>query len=283
MNLLNFTPRANIFITGYLDYLEILKLISKDWQNKIKQNTALLEQHTVKVMVFSPKRKWKKKEHCWDTMQRSLLYFTPKKVNTTMPMQQICRLAKQHYTQKLTQKQWEQFFLSLYKTTKQKEAFDIQYKFLHFAQPSLTRLREIGQNYGSIEYFRCTRADVIQKHWLLSCTSSQDIFIYLFLFPRIYWYRYIDNTVEDCLLYHLLQYEKEVPPASRELLETYFITIRYLRKETTCGDKYTREEELELFKNTYENAYTGNHKYTTRCCNHMKTTSLTWLTLLKTE
>ena len=42
--------------------------------------------------------------------------------------------------------------------------------------------------------------------------------------------------------------KKEVP-ASRELFETYFITIRYLRKEATYGKKYTREEELELFKN----------------------------------
>ena len=45
-----------------------------------------------------------------------------------------------------------------------------------------------------------------------------------------------------------MQYEKEVP-ASRGLFETYFITIRYLRKEVTYGNKYTREEELELFKN----------------------------------
>ena len=41
----------------------------------------------------------------------------------------------------------DNFFLSLYKNTKQKDAFDIQYKFQHFAQPSLNRLREIGQNY----------------------------------------------------------------------------------------------------------------------------------------
>ena len=58
----------------------------------------------------------------------------------------------------------------------------------------------------------------------------------------------IGNTVEDFLLYPLLEYEKEVP-ASRGLFETYFIIIRYLRKEATYGNKYTREEELELFKN----------------------------------
>ena len=115
--------------------------------------------------------------------------------------------------------------------TKQKEASDIQYKFLHFAQPSLTRLREIGQNYGSIECVRCNRADEIQKRWLFSCASSQNIFIYLLcLLEYINITQVIDNTVEDCLLYHLLEYEKEVP-ASRELFETYFIIIRYLRTE----------------------------------------------------
>ena len=43
-------------------------------------------------------------------------------------------------------------------------------------------------------------------------------------------------------------YEKEVS-ASRELFETYFIAITYLRKEANYGKKYTREQELELFKN----------------------------------
>ena len=51
------TPRKHIRYPGYLDYLEILKLIPKDWQNKIKQNTALPEQDTAKVMFFSSKRK----------------------------------------------------------------------------------------------------------------------------------------------------------------------------------------------------------------------------------
>ena len=49
-------------------------------------------------------------------------------------------------------------------------------------------------------------------------------------------------------MYHLLEYEKEVP-ASRKLFETYFFTVRYLRKEAAYGKKYAREQELELFKN----------------------------------
>ena len=121
---------------------------------------------------------------------------------------------------------------------KQKEASDIQYKFLHFAQPSLTRLREIGQNCGSVECTRCNRVDETQKHWIL----------YELLHEYIDITQVIDNTVGDCLLYHLLEYEKEVS-ASRELFEIQFMTIRYLRKEAIQGNKYTREEELELFKN----------------------------------
>ena len=53
--------RKYIHNPGYPDYLEILKLIPKDWQNKIKQNTALPEQDIFKVMFFSPKRKGQEK------------------------------------------------------------------------------------------------------------------------------------------------------------------------------------------------------------------------------
>ena len=69
------------------------------------------------------------------------------------------------------------------------------------------------------------------------------------LFTRIYQYNSSHwKHSTDCLLYNLLDYKKEVP-ASRKLFETYFIIIRYVRKEATYGNKYTREEELELFKN----------------------------------
>ena len=46
------TPLKNIYNPGYSDDQEILKLIPKDWQNKIKQNTALSEQDIIKVMVL---------------------------------------------------------------------------------------------------------------------------------------------------------------------------------------------------------------------------------------
>ena len=90
-----------------------------------------------------------------------------------------------------------------------KKAFDIQYKLLHFSQRSFIHLREIGQNNGSIECVRCNRADETQKHWLFSCCSSQNMFIYLFyLLNYIDITQVIDNAVEDCLLYYLLEYDK---------------------------------------------------------------------------
>ena len=45
----------------YRDYLEILKPIPKNLQNKKKQNTALPEQIIIKIMVPSSKRKWQEK------------------------------------------------------------------------------------------------------------------------------------------------------------------------------------------------------------------------------
>ena len=49
------TPRKYIHNPGYQDDQKFLRLISKNWQNKIKQNTALPEQDTIKAMVSSSK------------------------------------------------------------------------------------------------------------------------------------------------------------------------------------------------------------------------------------
>ena len=113
------TRRKHIHNPGYLDYLEILKLVPKDWQNKIKQNTALPEQDTVKVMVFWSKRKWQEKNI--DETQCKHLYCTlhQKKIIPQFQWNKYEDWQQQYYTQKLTQKQWEQLFLSLYKNKKQ--------------------------------------------------------------------------------------------------------------------------------------------------------------------
>ena len=116
-------------------------------------------------MVFLSKRKWQEK---------NIAETKCKDLYRTLHQRKIIL-----QWQKSTQEQWEQLFLSLYKNKKQKETFDIQYKLLNFALPPLTCLRETGQNYGSMECVRCNRADETQRHCFFSCTSSQNIFIYL--------------------------------------------------------------------------------------------------------
>ena len=126
------TLHKHIHLPGYLDYVEILKLIPKDWQNKRKQNTALPEQDTFKVMVFSSNRKWQEKNIAKAQFKDLCRTLNQRKIIPQCQWNKYEDWQHQIYTQKLTQKQWEQRFLSLYKNTKQKEAFDTQYKFLHF-------------------------------------------------------------------------------------------------------------------------------------------------------
>lgn len=47
----------------------------------------------------------------------------------------------------LTQKQWNNLFIKLYKKTKQKYLFDVRYRFLHLGLPTAIKLNEIRQ-YG---------------------------------------------------------------------------------------------------------------------------------------
>ena len=128
-------------------------------------------------MGFSSKRKWEEK-NTGETQCKDL-YRTlhQRKMIPQCQRNKYEDWQQQNYMENITQKQREQLFRSLLKNTKQKEAFDIQYKFQHFAQPSLIGLGVTGENYGSIECVRCNREDETQKHWLFSCSSSQNIFI----------------------------------------------------------------------------------------------------------
>ena len=83
-------------------------------------------------MVFSSKGKWQEKNIAEKQYKNLSCTLHQKKKKPQQQWNKYEDWQQQHYTQKLTQKQWEQLFLSLYKNTKQKEAFDIQYKFLHF-------------------------------------------------------------------------------------------------------------------------------------------------------
>ena len=83
---------------------------------------------------------------------------------------------------------------------------------------------------------RCENANENEKHWLFSCVCFIHVLaIYVLnILEFVYWMDgNFGNTVEDTL--PLLNLEKF--PISRDLLETYFITIRFLRKEATYCNK----------------------------------------------
>ena len=84
-----------------------------------------------------------------------------------------------------------------------------------------------------------------------SPAPPRRIYLYAFFVIRAYIdiTQVIDHTAEDCFLYHHLECEKVVPE-SRELFQTCVVAIRYLRKEETYGNKYTRQNKLEIFKNS---------------------------------
>ena len=57
---------------------------------------------------------------------------------------------------------------------------------------------------------------------------------------------FIDNILRDCLLFHLLQYIKKSPQVENFSEHTCL----HLKKEATYRKKNTREQKLELFKNS---------------------------------
>jgi len=109
----------------------------------------------------------------------------------------------------LDKKQWEKIFTNLYKKTKQKQAFDVQYRFLHFAQPTAEKLKQINRHLKDMICPRCENANENEKHWLFSCVSSQNLAIYVLnILEFVYWTDgNFDNTVEDILTLPLLHLE----------------------------------------------------------------------------
>ena len=94
------------------------------------------------------------------------------------------------------------------------------------------------------------------NHRNIGLSPSPPHKAYFILFPCLLEYiditQVLNKTVEDCLLYHLLEYEKEAP-ASRERFQTYFVAITYLKKvqENACTSfimlqKYSKQRKLSL-------------------------------------
>ena len=115
---------------------------------------------------------------------------------------------------KLSEKQWNTLLLNLYKKTKQKDSFDIRHRFLHFAQPTALKLKEIRQIYTDTTCPRCGEPEETHEHWMFSCKSSQKLHIYLIhILKNTYTENTFENTVTDCLLTPLLKYVDKLPIA----------------------------------------------------------------------
>ena len=76
-------------------------------------------------MVFSSRRKWQEKNIAYTQCKDLYRTLHQRKIIPKYQWNKYEDWQQQYYKQKLTQKQWEQLFLSLYKNTKLKEAFDI--------------------------------------------------------------------------------------------------------------------------------------------------------------
>ena len=233
------TPRKHKHNPKQQDYIETLKLIPQEWKNQINQNISPAEPPVTKVNIISPKGKWQEKNititKCKDLYRtidsrRILPQYTQRRCETW-----------QENSDSPRQVQWQHLFNNLYRNTKQKEAFDIRYRFLHLAQPSATKLKEIGQIHGSVDCKRSGRAEETQKHWLFYCPSSQNLLIYLLNLLEE------DNTIQDCLLTPLLECGYEVP-VSMELFEIYFITIRYIRRDTTYDKEISANADIRYLE-----------------------------------
>ena len=237
------------------DLSELLKLIPPEWKLKINTGYAQPEQSTVKIRYRSLRGRWIVAEA--NTLTCKDFYVTIH-FRTLMPIYD-----KRKYLQwqlndsnKLSEKQWNTLFLNLYKKTKQKDSFDIRYRFLHFAQPTAVKLKEIRQVYTDTICPRCGEYEETHEHWMFSCKSSQKLHMYLIhILKNIYTGNTFENTVTGCLLTPLLEYIDKFPIAA-ELYEIYFICVRGIRKDATYGDLLSDEKQMLLFQDTIKDRLT---------------------------
>ena len=237
------------------DLSELLKLIPPEWKLKINTGYTQSEQSTVKIRYRSLRGRWIVAEA--NTLTCKDFYVTIH-FRTLMPIYD-----KRKYLQwqlndsnKLSEKQWNTLFLNLYKKTKQKDSFDIRYRFLHFAQPTAVKLKEIRQVYTDTICPRCGEHEETHEHWMFSCKSSQKLHIYLIhILKNIYTGNTFENTVTGCLLTPLLIYVDKFPIAA-ELYEIYFICVRGIRKDATYGDLLSDEKQMLLFRDTIKDRLT---------------------------
>ena len=229
------------------DLIELIRLIPQKWKQKIETGCATTENSKVKIKHRTPGEKWIVAEvialKCKD-------FYNTIHFRKMAPMYQNRKYLQWQMNDcnQLSHKQWNKLFTNLYKKTKQKESFDVRYRFLHFAQPTAIKLNEIRQGYTDMTCPRCGEKEETHEHWLFSCPSSQNILTYLkTIIQKVYIQCALPSNATDFLLTPLLQdYDKL--PITHELYEIYFIYIRNLRKDATYGTLPSRKKQLLNFQ-----------------------------------
>lgn len=242
-------PRKHIPNPKPADLLEIKKLVPREWKEKIMIGTANFEENQIKVKFFSETEKWKIDKA--ETLTCKTFYKTifKRKIQPKYTEKKYYDWQKGKQENLLNDKDWEHLFTNLYKHTKQKESFDVIYRFLHFAHPTAQKIRNFKDNLKDLKCPRCGAVNETHLHWLYACPSSQNLLKYIlalleWMLPMDGPY---DNDLEECLFTPLLRYSKELPEA-KEIFEIYFITIRNLRRDASYGTNRTEKQELEFLK-----------------------------------
>ena len=224
------------------DLIELIKLIPNGWKQKIESTCDRTEESKGKVKHRMLKEKWV-------AVEVSIL-----KCKNFYNTIHFCKIAPMHQNKKylkwqdnnsdpLSQKQWNILFTNLYRKVKQKESFDVGYRFLHFAQPMAIKLNDIRQGYMDTTCPRCGEQKETHRHWVFSCPSSQNILIYLqSILQKVYTDYSPPCTATDCLLTPLLQRDDKFPKM-QELYDISFIHIRnmmgYHIRHITVKEKTT--------------------------------------------
>ena len=236
--------------TGKEDELrELIKLVPTQWAQQIRTQTGTIVEENFKITKLNNKNKKVTTEietmTCRD-FYKIIQYNKHSEKGLETKFQEWGQICGEN----ITILEWETIFVNLYKKTKQKEAFDIQYRFLHFAQPVGIKLQEISKNKIPGHCTRCGYTGEDHKHWLFFCPHSQYLFHFtLSLLETIHFLDAdFDNEISGCITKPLLQYLGKFP-AARDIFETYFLTIREMRKDATYGYVRTQDQELLYYKN----------------------------------
>ena len=240
------------------DLIELIKLIPSDWKEMIQNSCAQIEESKVKVKNRTLRKKWVVVEV--STLKCKDFYNTIH-YRKIAPMYQNKKYLKwqEGSPNPLSEKQWNLLFTNLYKKVKQKDSFDVRYRFLHFAHPTAIKLNTIRQGYTDTTCLRCGEQEETHEHWLFSCPSSQNILVYLqSILTKVYDNYSLETSAKDCLLKPLQEIEKF--PIAHEIYETYFIYIRNIRKDATYGTLHSRKKQLSTFKDNIKDRLTFLYK-----------------------